>query len=133
MNTGHEGSLTTVHANSPRDVVSRLETMVLMSNMDLPIKAIREQIGSAIHLVVHIQRYSDGTRKVGRVAEVTGLEGDQLVMQDIFVFNQTGVDKLGRVVGRYQPTGSVPTFVEEMAARGVAIDHRIFDPIAWPE
>ena len=132
MNTGHEGSLTTVHANSPRDVISRLETMVLMSNMDLPIKAIREQIGSAVHLIVHIQRYSDGTRKVGRVSEVTGLEGEQLVMQDIFQFQQTGVDARGKVTGRFRPTGSVPTFVEEMAARGVAIDHRIFDPVTWP-
>ena len=131
MNTGHEGSLTTVHANSPRDVVSRLETMVLMSNMDLPVKAIREQIGAAIHMIVHIQRFSDGTRKVARVAEVTGLEGEQLVMQDIFTFQQTGVNAQGRVVGQFRPTGSVPTFVEEMAARGVTIDHRIFDPMGW--
>ena len=131
MNTGHEGSLTTVHANSPRDVISRLETMVLMSGMELPVRAIREQIGSAIHLVVHTTRFSDGSRKVSRVTEVVGLEGDQITMQDIFIYRQTGVDASGRVQGRFAPTGSVPTFVEGMAARGIAIDHRLFDPTSW--
>mgnify|MGYP000021927610 CR=1 FL=1 len=128
MNTGHEGSLTTVHANSPRDVISRLETMVLMSGMDLPLRAIREQIGSAIHLIVHEARFSDGSRKVSRIAEVVGLEGDQITMQDIFVYNQTGLGPDGRVIGRFVPTGSVPTFIEDMAVRGIAIDHAIFDP-----
>lgn len=128
MNTGHEGSLTTIHANSPRDVISRLETMVLMAGMDLPLRAIREQIGSAIHLIVHEARYSDGTRKVSRVTEVVGLEGDQITMQDIFLFEQRGVDARGRVVGRLVPTGSVPTFVEEMKSRGLSLDHSIFDP-----
>jgi len=128
MNTGHEGSLTTIHANSPRDALSRLETMVLMAGMDLPLRAIREQIGSAIHLIVHEARYSDGTRKISRIAEVVGLEGDQITMQDIFEFEQTGIGADGRVLGRFRPTGSVPTFLEEAAVRGVAIDHSIFDP-----
>jgi pilus assembly protein CpaF len=128
MNTGHEGSLTTVHANSPRDVISRLETMVLMAGMDLPLRAIREQIGSAIHLIVHESRFSDGSRKISRIAEVVGLEGDQITMQDIFVYEQTGVGPDGRVRGRFQPTGSVPTFLEEMAVRGISVDHAIFDP-----
>ncbi len=131
MNTGHEGSLTTVHANSPRDVISRLETMVLMSGMDLPVRAIREQIGAAIHLIVHISRFSDGTRKVSRIAEVCGLESDQITMQDIFQFRQTSVDQHAKVIGKFEPTGSVPTFVEEMASRGIQIDHAIFDPVKW--
>ncbi len=131
MNTGHEGSLTTVHANTPRDVISRLETMVLMSGMELPMKAIREQIGSAIHLIIHISRFSDGTRKVAKVTEVCGMEGDSITMQDLFIYNQRGVDEHGKVIGRYEPTGSVPTYVEEMAARGIQMNHRIFDPESW--
>ncbi len=132
MNTGHEGSLTTIHANSPRDVISRLETMVLMAGMELPLRAIREQIGSAIHLIVHESRYSDGTRKISRISEVVGLEGDQITMQDIFVFEQRGVDPRGRVLGRLTPTGSVPTFVEEMKSRGIHLDHAVFDPSRGP-
>ncbi len=128
MNTGHEGSLTTVHANSPRDVISRLETMVLMSGMDLPLKAIREQMGAAIHLIVHISRFSDGTRKVQRITEVVGLEGDQITMQDIFLYEQTGVSEDGKVAGRFAATGAVPTFVEDMRVRGIRIRHEIFDP-----
>jgi len=131
MNTGHDGSLTTVHANSPRDVISRLETMVLMSGMDLPVRAIREQIGAAIHLVIHTARYSDGARKISKVTEVCGMEGDSITMQDIFIFNQTGVGADGRVQGRFEPTGSVPTYVEDMHARGIALNRRIFDPRAW--
>ena len=130
MNTGHDGSLTTVHANSPRDVISRLETMVLMSGMDLPIRAIREQIASAIDVVVHEARFSDGSRKVTRVTEIVGLEGDQVTMQDIFEFNQTGVDEKGGVLGAFRATGSVPTFVEEIASRGLTIDRTMFDPNA---
>jgi pilus assembly protein CpaF len=128
MNTGHDGSLTTVHANTPRDVISRLETMVLMSGMDLPLRAIREQIGAAIHLIVHEARFSDGTRKVSRVSEIVGLEGDQVTMQDIFTFEQSGLAEDGRVQGELRPTGSVPTFVEDMRTRGIQVDHRIFDP-----
>jgi pilus assembly protein CpaF len=128
MNTGHDGSLTTVHANSPRDVISRLETMVLMSGMDLPVKAIREQIASAIDVIVHESRFSDGSRKVTKVTEIVGQEGEQVTMQDIFEYEQTGVDENGRVVGHFKPTGAVPTFIEEIASRGLTIDRTMFDP-----
>ena len=128
MNTGHDGSLTTVHANSPRDVISRLETMVLMSGLELPSRAIREQIASAIDLVVHESRLSDGSRKVTCVSEVVGLEGLQVVMQDLFEFEQTGVDEKGKVLGRFRPTGAVPTFFEHIKSRGLHLDPAIFDP-----
>jgi pilus assembly protein CpaF len=128
MNTGHEGSLTTVHANSPRDVISRLETMVLMSGMELPLKAIREQIGSAIHLIVQIARYSDGSRRVSRITEIVGLEGDKITMQDLFTYSQEGLDDQGKVIGQFGPTGSVPTFLDEMRSRGIQIDPALFDP-----
>ena len=127
MNTGHEGSLTTIHANTPRDALARLETMVLMSGMDLPIRAIREQVGSAVHLVCQISRFSDGTRKVSRITEVTGIEQDCITLQDLFEFNQTGVDANGRVEGALQATGAVPTFLEEIAVRGIEFDRTIFN------
>ncbi len=128
MNTGHDGSLTTVHANSPRDVISRLETMVLMSGMDLPSRAIREQIASAVDIIVHESRMSDGSRKVTYITEVVGLEGQQVVMQDIFEFRQTGIGAGGKVVGSFVPTGAMPTFYEHLASRGMEVDPRIFDP-----
>jgi len=129
MNTGHDGSLTTVHANSPRDVISRLETMVLMSGMELPTRAIREQVASAVDLIVHESRYSDGTRKVNRITEVIGLEGEQITMQDIFAYEQTGVDDEGRVIGHFAPVGAIPTFIEEIQSRGLSIDRSMFDPL----
>ena len=128
MNTGHDGSLTTVHANAPRDVISRLETMVLMSGMDLPSRAIREQIASAVDVVVHESRLSDGSRKVTCISEVVGLEGNQITMQDIFEFVQTGVTAQGRVIGRFRPTGAVPTFFGDLAARGITLDVAMFQP-----
>ena len=128
MNTGHDGSLTTVHANAPRDVISRLETMVLMSGMELPVRAIREQIASAIDIIVHESRFSDGTRKVTNVTEIVGQEGEQITMQDIFAFKQTGVDENGKVTGALDATGSMPTFMEEISARGLSIDPKIFTP-----
>jgi pilus assembly protein CpaF len=128
MNTGHDGSLTTVHANSPRDVISRLETMVMMSGMDLPSRAIREQISSAIDMIVHEARFSDGTRRITHVTEVLGLEGTQTVMQDIFEFVQTGVDADGRILGALRPTGAVPTFFEQLKARGLELDVTMFQP-----
>jgi len=128
MNTGHDGSLTTVHANSPRDVISRLETMVLMSGLELPSRAIREQIASAIDIVVHESRMSDGSRKVVCISEVVGLEGQQVVMQDIFEFKQTDVDEKGKVVGQFMPTGAMPTFYEHLKSRGLHIDPSVFDP-----
>ena len=128
MNTGHDGSLTTVHANSPRDVISRLETMVLMSGMELPSRAIREQIASAVDVIIHESRLSDGSRKVVAISEVTGLEGQNVVMQDIFTFRQSGVDEQGRVHGTFRPTGAVPTFYEHLKSRGLRLDPAMFDP-----
>ena len=128
MNTGHDGSLTTVHANSPRDVISRLETMVLMSGMELPSKAIREQIASAVDIVIHESRLSDGSRKVVAISEVTGLEGSQIVMQELFAFNQTGVGANGKVLGEFKPTGAIPTWYDQLAGRGIRCDPRMFDP-----
>ena len=128
MNTGHDGSLTTVHANSPRDVVSRLETMVLMSGMELPSRAIREQISSAVDLIVHESRFSDGTRRITHVTEVMGLEGTQTIMQDIFEFKQTGVSSDGKIQGYLAPTGSVPSFFEQIKLRGLELDPAIFQP-----
>ncbi len=131
MNTGHDGSLTTVHANAPRDVISRLETMVLMSGMDLPVRAIREQIAAAIDLIVHESRFSDGSRKIVKITEVVGLEGDRITMQDLFEYVQTGISDDGKVEGYFAPTGSVPTFVEEFEQRGVPLDRKMFDPQQW--
>ena len=128
MNTGHDGSLTTVHANSPRDVISRLETMVLMSGMELPSRAIREQIASAVDIIIHESRLSDGSRKVVAITEVTGLEGNQIVMQDIFEFRQSGVDADGRVIGEFRPTGAIPTWFDQLAGRGIRCDPAMFDP-----
>ena len=126
MNTGHDGSLTTVHANSPRDVISRLETMVLMSGMELPSRAIREQIQSAVDIIIHESRMSDGSRKVTAITEVTGMEGNQIVMQDIFAFNQTGIDANGKIVGRMKPTGAIPTWIDQVKARGIEVDMKMF-------
>ena len=126
MNTGHDGSLTTVHANSPRDVISRLETMVLMSGMELPSRAIREQIASAVDIIIHESRLSDGSRKVTSITEVTGLEGSQIVMQEIFAFKQTGVDENGKIIGAMKPTGSVPTWIDQLKSRGIELDMGMF-------
>jgi len=128
MNTGHDGSLTTVHANSPRDVVSRLETMVLMSGMELPSRAIREQIASAIDVIIHESRLADGSRKVTAITEVTGMEGQQIVMQDLFTFRQTGLDANGKILGEFKPTGAMPTFFDTLKSRGIDLDPRIFQP-----
>jgi pilus assembly protein CpaF len=128
MNTGHDGSMTTLHANSPRDALSRLETMVLMAGMDLPHRAIREQSASAINLVVHQERMLDGVRRITSVSEITGLEGDVMVMQDIFRFQQAGVEK-GRVVGRLQPTGIRPKFMEKVEALGIRVEPGTFGPM----
>ena len=126
MNTGHDGSLTTVHANSPRDVISRLETMVLMSGMELPSRAIREQIASAVDIIIHESRLSDGSRKVTSITEVTGLEGSQIVMQELFAFRQSGVDGNGRIIGEMRPTGSVPKWIDQLKSRGIEFDMGVF-------
>jgi len=128
MNTGHDGSLTTVHANSPRDVVSRLETMVLMSGVELPSRAIREQIASAVDIIVQEARLADGSRRIVCVSEITGMEGQQIVMQDLFIFRQTGVDANGRVLGELTATGAMPSFYDTLAARGVELDPALFRP-----
>ena len=128
MNTGHDGSLTTIHANSPRDVVSRLATMVLMSGMELPSRAIREQIASAVDIIIHESRLADGSRKVTAITEVTGMEGQQIVMQDLFTFRQTGIDENGKIIGTFKPTGAMPTFFDTLKSRGMSLDPRIFSP-----
>jgi pilus assembly protein CpaF len=128
MNTGHEGSLTTVHANGPRDALSRLETMVLMSGMELPLRAIRDQIASAVDIVVQQTRFPDGSRRVTHVSEVTGMEGDVVSMQDLFVFTQRGFDRSGKVQGTLAPTGAMPRFYEDLEAQGLEADRSIFQP-----
>jgi len=122
MNTGHEGSLTTVHANTPRDALSRLETMVAMANLNLPERAIRQQIASAIHVIVQINRMPDGTRKVMSVTEVTGMEGPVITIQDLFVFNRQGLDAHGKVKGRFRPSGIRPKFSEKLVAAGISFN-----------
>ncbi|MGI6550496.1 MAG: CpaF family protein [Syntrophomonadales bacterium] len=128
MNTGHDGSLTTGHANSPRDMISRLETMVLMAGMELPVKAIREQISSALDLIVHQSRLRDGSRRITRITEVLGMEGEMVVLQDLFVFDQTGLDSKGKVAGRHRATGIRPRLVERLSAEGIFLPPDIFDP-----
>jgi pilus assembly protein CpaF len=125
MNTGHDGSMTTAHANTPRDAVSRIETMCLMAGMDLPIRAIREQISSAVDLIVQQERMRDGTRKVTTVTEVSGMEGDVITMTDIFTFEQSGVEN-GQVVGRLRPTGLRPKFMDKIEATGIHLPPSIF-------
>jgi len=125
MNTGHDGSMTTAHSNSPRDTLSRLETMVLMAGMDLPVRAIREQISSAIDLVIHQDRMRDGTRKITSITEVSGMEGDVITTMDIFAFDLQGYEN-GKVVGRLKPTGLRPKFMEKIEASGIRLPPQIF-------
>src|SRR5574340_314973 len=125
MNTGHEGSMTTVHANSPRDALHRLETMVLMAGVELPLRAIREQIAGAVDVIVHQSRLKDGTRKITNITEVQGMEGDVIVMQDVFIFEQTGVVE-GRIQGRLKPTGIRPKFVEKFEVMGIHLPPGLF-------
>ncbi|MDW7650960.1 MAG: CpaF family protein [Bacillota bacterium] len=127
MNTGHDGSLTTGHANSPRDMLSRLETMVLMAGMDLPVRAIREQISSAIDLIVQQSRLRDGSRKVTHITEVQGMEGDIIVMQDLFKFEQTGMDEDGKVIGNFRSTGIRPKFMSNLEAAGINLPTVMFE------
>jgi pilus assembly protein CpaF len=127
MNTGHDGSLTTIHSNSPRDALYRLDTMVAMANLNIPDRAIRQQVAAAIELVVQIARLSDGTRKVTAVSEITGMERDVITMQDIFVFEKIGVDEDGRVRGRFRATGIRPKCSERFAASGMALPAQMFE------
>jgi pilus assembly protein CpaF len=129
MNTGHEGSLGTVHANTPRDALARIENMVMMAGFELPVKAIREQMSSAIHVVIQIARFPDGTRKVVSVAEVSGMEGQVVTMQDLFRFEQTGVDTDGRVLGELRTTGIRPKFAEKFEVSGIHLPMDLFTAV----
>jgi pilus assembly protein CpaF len=125
MNTGHDGSMTTAHANTPRDTLSRLETMCLMSGVDLPVRAIREQIAAAVDVIVQQSRLKDGSRRITAVTEVQGMEGDVIVMQDIFVFEQTGIEN-GKIIGRMKPTGIRPKFIEKFEVANIYLPPNIF-------
>lgn len=127
MNTGHDGSLTTAHANSPRDVLSRIETMVLMAGMDLPVKAIREQISSAVDLIIQQSRIRDGSRKITYITEVQNMEGDVIILQDLFRFVQTGFDDKGKVLGHFESTGIRPRFMDKFETNGIQLPQNVFD------
>jgi len=129
MNTGHDGSLTTIHANSPRDSLSRLETMVMMSGVELPSRAIREQVASAIDLIIQVERMVDGSRKVTKISEIIGLEGEMVTLQDVFLFRQTGFDEHGNVKGKHQATGIMPNFMDKIKAHGENVPASLFKPI----
>ncbi|MET0659998.1 MAG: ATPase, T2SS/T4P/T4SS family, partial [Steroidobacteraceae bacterium] len=126
MNTGHDGSLTTGHANSPRDLLSRLEVMVLMAGMDLPVRAIREQISSAVDIIVQQTRFADGRRRVTSIVEVDGMEGDVILTQPLFAFKQRGVSATGEIQGEYIGFGQAPRFYEDLAESGIALDRSAF-------
>lgn len=132
MNTGHDGSLATGHSNSPRDMISRLETMVLMAGIELPVKAIREQIAGAVDVIIQQSRLKDGSRKITNITEIQGLEGEVIVLQDIFTFNQTGLDGEGKIMGRMVPTGVRPKFYERLETSGITIPASVFlDEEEW--
>jgi pilus assembly protein CpaF len=128
MNTGHEGSMTTIHANSPRDAMTRLENMLAMAGMNLPPKAMRAQISSALTVVVQVSRLSDGKRKVVSVQEITGMEGDIVTMQEIFTYHQTGIGPDGKVLGHFRATGIRPKFLDRLRSAGVVVNEKMFDP-----
>jgi pilus assembly protein CpaF len=126
MNTGHDGSLTTAHANAPRDCLSRLEVMTLMAGLDLPVHAIREQVVSAVDLIVQQTRFSCGTRRVTHITEVSGIESGTVQLQDVFVFRQTGYNSEGKVQGTFHSTGYIPDFYQDLIRRGIQVDTAIF-------
>jgi septum site-determining protein MinD len=126
MNTGHDGSMTTTHSNSPRECIGRLETLCMMAGMDLPVRAIREQISSAVHMIVQISRLSDGSRRITSITEVCGMQGDTVTLQEIFRFKETGFDKNRRILGQFQAMGMIPTFIEKLEQKGVVIPREIF-------
>jgi pilus assembly protein CpaF len=127
MNTGHEGSLTTIHANTPRDAISRLESMVAMGNMNLPEKSVRQQIAAAITIVVQCSRMSDGTRKITSVSEITGMEENVICMQEIFLFQKRGIGADGKVIGVFQPTRIRPRFLERLRVSGIVLPQALFE------
>jgi pilus assembly protein CpaF len=128
MNTGHEGSLTTIHANSPRDSLTRLESMILMTGINLPEKSMRFMISSALDMIIQVARLSDGTRKVTAISEVVGMEGEVITLQDIFIFEKSGIDKNGKVVGRFRGTGIRPKFADRLEMIGLSVPEEIFSP-----
>ena len=129
MNTGHDGSLTTVHANTPRDAVARLETMIQMTGMRLSDRAMRQQIASAINLVIQVARLTDGTRRITSISEITGMEGDTITMQEVFIFDRRGVDKDGKVLGKFRPTGVRPRFAERLKIYGMQLPRSFFEEV----
>ena len=128
MNTGHEGSLSTVHSNTPRDTISRLETLCLMSGLELPIRVISKQISSAVNLIVQQARMSDGSRKITHITEIQGMEGDTLLLQDIFIFEQKGRSSEGKVIGKHRATGFRPKCMHEIESRGYSLPRNLFQP-----
>ena len=128
MNTGHDGSLTTLHSNSPRDSLSRLETMIMLAGLELPITAMRQQISSAINLVVQIERMPGGSRKITRITELTGMEGDVITLQDLFIFKQLGVNALGKAYGRFECTGIMPFHLHKIIEAGIQLASRHVSP-----
>ena len=126
MNTGHDGSLTTLHANTPRDAISRMETMTLMAGMDLPLRVVREQIASAVDLIIQLSRLKDGSRRITHITEVSGMEGDTVVMTDIFKFEQTGIDTDGKIIGELKPSGIRPLFTPRLEANGFRLGPEVF-------
>ncbi len=127
MNTGHAGSMTTIHANSTHDIISRMDSMILMSGAELPVRAIREMIASAINIIIHTARLSDGSRKVMQITEMTGMLDEMHIgLKDIFAFKQTGVSNEGKVMGDFRPTGYIPSFMEELKVRGISVSDDIF-------
>jgi pilus assembly protein CpaF len=129
MNTGHDGSLTTIHANTPRDALARVETMIQMTGMRLSDRAMRQQIASALDLVLQVARMSDGSRRVTSISEITGMEGDVITMQEIFMYERTGVDQQGQVLGRFRPTGVRPRFAEKLKACGMQLPRVFFEEL----
>jgi pilus assembly protein CpaF len=128
MNTGHDGSLTTVHANSARDALSRIENMVSMTGISFPVKTMREQIAAAIDLVLQVERQEDGKRRVVSVCEINGMEGDTITMSELFVFERQGRDENGQVLGTFKPTGIIPAFYRDLDAKGIHIPIETFEP-----
>ncbi|MBI4497093.1 MAG: CpaF family protein, partial [Chloroflexi bacterium] len=126
MNTGHDGSLTTLHANTPKDALGRLEVLVLMAGMDLPVRAIRQQISSAVHLMIQQSRLQDGSRKITYVTEIQGMEGDTVVTQDLFLFEQTGISENGKVIGQLKPTGLRPKYMAKIEEHGIHLSPSVF-------
>jgi pilus assembly protein CpaF len=131
MNTGHEGSMATVHANTPRDALSRIENMVNMAGLNLPIKAVRQQISSAIWVVIQVLRLTDGRRKLTSIQEITGMEGDIITMQEIYTFEQTGISPDGTVQGHFHATGIRPKFAKRLQTYGIQLREELFDSSRW--